>query len=54
MATSSIKKQFIAKDIVAFEKLLKDAENEPVRKVNAYENSSLDRGRKALAQFLLR
>lgn len=54
MATSSITKQFVAKDNEAFEKLLKEAEKMPERKAAVREDSSLDRGRKALKQFSLR
>ena len=51
MATSSIRKQFVARDREAFERLLKEAEKMPERKAAVFENSSLDRGRKALKQF---
>ena len=54
MATSSIRKQFVAKDTEAFEKLLKEAEKMPERIVITPERSSLDRGREALKQFSLR
>lgn len=54
VATSSITKQFVAKDSKAFEKLLKEAEKTPERTAAVRENSSLDRGRKALKQFSLR
>ena len=54
MATSSIRKQFVAKDIKAFEKLLKDADKMPERIVSTPERSSLDMGRRALKQFSLR
>ena len=54
MATSSIRKQFVARDIKAFERLLKEADKMPERMVLTPERSSLDRGRKALEQFLLR
>ena len=54
MATSSITKQFVAKDLEAFEKLLKEAAEMPERKVAVSKESSLDRGRKALKQFSFR
>ena len=51
VATSSITKQFEAKDIKAFEKLLQEAERAPKRTVTVSDNSPLERGKKALKQF---
>jgi hypothetical protein len=51
VATSSITKQFVAKDVNAFMKLVKEAENTPERKAAVRKNSSLDRGRQALKRF---
>ena len=53
VATSSIRKQFIAKDRKAFERLLKEAEKTPARKITA-PSPSLEEGRKALKRFSFR
>lgn len=53
MATSSITKQFVVKDEKAFEKLMQDVKQASAPKVNSAP-SSLDKGREALARFLLR
>ncbi len=54
MATSSITKQFVAKDMKAFEKLLSEIEKQPERKVSVKESTSLNKGREALKRFSLR
>lgn len=53
MATSSITKQFIVKDMEAFEKLMAEIEKQPEREVIPEEGSSLQKGREALKQFSL-
>ena len=53
MATSSIIKEFYAKDMEAFERLRKELETEPVRK-QAVESSSLKEGREKLATIKFR
>lgn len=53
MATSSITKQFIAKDTKAFEELLKDKEKILEKKTIVDKNTSLNRGRMALKKFKL-
>lgn len=50
MPTSSIRKQFIAKDLESFERILKEAEEAPVREITV-SSPSLEEGRKALKQF---
>ncbi len=51
MATTSIKKQFIAKDIKTFNTLAKEVENAPTREVKVSNPSSLKRGTELLKQF---
>lgn len=53
MAISSITKQFAIKDKKAYEKLLHDVKHTPAPKI-VPSPSSLDKGREALARFLLR
>jgi hypothetical protein len=54
VATSSITKQFVVKDMEAFVKLTKEADQMPERKATVCEHSSLNRGRKVFKQFSLR
>lgn len=53
MATSSITKQFIAKDPEAFQKLITESEKMPEYKV-MQDTPALNKGREALNHFLLR
>lgn len=53
MATSSITKEFYAKDMEAFEKLKKELESPPDGK-QAVEAPSLKKGREKLATFVFR
>ena len=53
MAISSITKQFVIKDEKTYEKLLNDVKHIPAPKI-VHSPSSLDKGREALARFLLR
>lgn len=50
MPTSSIRKQFIAKDLKFFEQLLKEAEETPAQETTT-SSPSLEEGRRALKQF---
>lgn len=54
MATSSITKQFVAKNVPAYEKLVREAEKQPKRDAVVKDKSSINRGRAALAKFSLR
>lgn len=55
MATSSLTKQFVVKDMDAFQRLLKDLEEQPPRAPqNAKDLPSLEEGREALLKFLSR
>ena len=53
MATSSITKEFYAKDPVAFERLKKELEHDPQRSQEV-ESPSLKKGREKLATFVFR
>lgn len=53
MATSSIRKDFYAKDRETFEKLKKEVESKNERK-QVVESSSLKKGREKLATFVFR
>ena len=53
MAISSITKQFVIKDQKVYEKLFNDVKNTSAPKIIPAP-TSLDKGRKALAQFSLR
>ena len=51
MATSSITKEFVAKDMKAFKALVKKTERFQERKLTATESPSLAKGREALKKF---
>ena len=51
MATSSITKEFVAKDTKAFMALVEKTEKIPERKITATESPSLANGREALKKF---
>ncbi len=53
MATSSITKEFYVKDEKAFERLKKELQSTPERKV-AVQSPSLKKGREKLATFVFR
>lgn len=53
MAISSITKQFVIKDGKVYEKLLNDIKHTPAPQITP-SPSSLEKGREALARFLLR
>ena len=53
MAISSITKQFVVKDQMAFEKMIQEPAKPTIYKVTQ-NMCSLDKGRKALERFVLR
>lgn len=54
MATTSIRKQFVAKDIQTFNKLVKEVEHIPPRTVKEESSSNIKRGKELLKQFSFR
>lgn len=54
MATSSITKDFIVKDVENFERILKEVNNKPSRIIKTTASLNLERGSKLLKQFSFR
>lgn len=54
MATSSITKDFYAKDEAAYNKLKKEIEEESTVRIKIVKSPSLEEGRKKLATFIFR
>ena len=53
MATSSITKNFVVRDVKAYKKLLKEIEKKPVRS-KTLQSSNIQRGQELLNQFSFR
>ena len=51
MATSSITKEFVVKDMKAFDALVRETQSIPKRKLTATESPSLAKGRELLKKF---
>jgi len=54
MATSSITKEFVVKDIEAYKELLKKTSDKPERELKKAEPSEIERGKQLLKQFSFR
>lgn len=54
MATSSITKEFLVKDVVAFERLKKALDEKPLQRKQVVESPALSKGREKLATFVFR